>query len=104
MRAITIDDIELLREYRSAPSSRSYSLELQSLLTILRVGPTAKKTFIWIIGPDQYAIGQLGARRGDPFKVLDDRRFDTLREAQWALLKTRWLERSGLPWPSELDE
>lgn len=103
MHAITSADIRLLKEYRDAPSSRHHSLDLKRLLTLLRVEPTALKVFIYVVEPGRdYALGQLGAKRGDPIAVFPER-YPTFRQAEWALLKSRWLKHSGLDWPAELD-
>jgi hypothetical protein len=50
----------------------------------------------------EWAIGQLGATRGAPIRIYDERRFVNYKDAEWALLKLRWVKHSGLPWPKEL--
>ena len=96
-------DVRLLSEYRTTPS-RSYSLDLQRLLSRLRTEETSGKLCILVLVPGrEWAIGQLGVRRGDPVLFHDDRRFHRLADAQWALLRLRWEKHSGLPWPTELD-
>ena len=99
----TPEDVSLLREYRST-SPRIYSLELHRLLTRLRTEETAGKLCIIIVVPGrEWAIGQLGARRGDPVSIHEGRRFHRLADAQWRLLRLRWEKHSGLPWPAQLD-
>lgn len=103
MYAITERDVALLREYREVPARR-HSLDLQRLLTRLRTEGLAGKVFVLTVRPGQeWALGQLGARRGDPVTFHDDRRFAAYAEASWALLRLRWERHAGRPWPVELD-
>lgn len=103
MYQITERDIPLLREYRDVPS-REHSLPLHRLLTRLRTEGLEGKTFILTVQPGkEWAIGQLGKRRGDPITFHDERRFDSFKAAQWALLRLRWEKHAGIPWPEDLD-
>ena len=103
MYRFSATDARLLAEYRNV-TAKQRSLELQRLLIRLRSEGTAHKLCILTLKPrTEWAIGQLGAMRGDPIRIYDDRRFATYRDAEWALLKLRWLKHSGLPWPQELD-
>lgn len=103
MYSPTPDDVRLLREYRTTPS-RSYSLDLHRLLTRLRTEGTSGKLCILVVEPGrEWAIGQLGTKRGDPVLLRDERRFHRLADAQWALLRLRWEKHSGMPWPADLD-
>lgn len=104
MYRFSADDTRLLQEYRTVPS-RQRSLDLQRLLARLRTEGTAGKLCILALSPPgTWAIGQLGEHRGDPVRIYDDRRFAAYRDAEWALLKLRWLKHSGLPWPLEIVE
>ena len=95
-------DIDLLREYREV-LARKRSLELQRLLTRLRSEGTGHKLVILTLDPGkQWAIGRLGASRGEPIRIHDSRRFGNYKDAEWALWKLRGLKHSGLPWPKEL--
>lgn len=103
MYVFSPDDVRLLREYRDVPS-RHHSLDLQRLLTRLRTEPLQGKQFILVTKPGkEWAIGQLGQRRGDPVTIVENRRYTSFKAVQMALLKLRWLKHSGLPWPAELD-
>jgi hypothetical protein len=95
-------DVDLLREYREVPS-RKRSLDLQRLLTRLRSeGIENKLAILTLQMGKEWAIGQLGATRGAPIRIYDERRFVNYKDAEWALLKLRWVKHSGLPWPKEL--
>ncbi len=102
MYRFSTDDYALLREYRDKPS-RQHSLDLQRLLTRLRTEGLVGKQFILVTKPGrEWAIAQLGARRGDPVTFADERRFTAFKDAQMALLKLRWLKHSNLSWPTDI--
>ena len=83
---------------------RQHSLDLQRLLTRLRTEGLRGKPFVVTVRAGrEWAIGELGSRRGDPVTFHDDRRFTSFRDAQWALLRLRWEKHADLPWPAELD-
>ena len=103
MYQIKASDIRLLGEFRERPTQQR-SLELKRLLNRLRMGPLAGRHVIVATVPyAEWAIVRLGEKRGDAVTLLSDARYRKLADAEWALLKIRWKEHSGFPWPADLD-
>jgi len=102
MYEIQPEDAELLKYFRTT-TTKNRPLKLNRLLNRLRMGPLPGKKVIVCTKPySEYAIGTLGQYRGDPIK-LDEKRYTSLADAQWALLKLRWESISPYPWPADLD-
>lgn len=102
MYEIQPEDAELLKHFRTT-TTKDRPLKLNRLLNRLRMEPMAGKQVIVCTKPySEYAIGRLGAGRGEPIE-LTPQRYARLADAQWALLKIRWAIHSPYPWPPELD-
>lgn len=102
MYEIQPEDAELLKHFRTT-TTKNRPLKLNRLLNRLRMEPMAGKQVIVCTQPySEYAIGSLGAGRGDPVE-LAPQRYAKLADAQWALLKIRWAIHSPYPWPADLD-
>ncbi|MBO1012873.1 small subunit of N,N-dimethylformamidase [Achromobacter sp. SD115] len=102
MYEIQPEDAELLKHFRTT-TTKNRPLKLNRLLNRLRMEPMAGKQVIVCTQPySEYAIGTLGAGRGDPVE-LAPQRYAKLADAQWALLKIRWAIHSPYPWPADLD-
>jgi hypothetical protein len=103
MYQITDADAALLAEYRRTPK-KHHSLALRRLLNRLRIEPMQGKIVICVHeAPKSWYLARMGERRGDPVRPYDNRVFENLADAEWALLKLRWEKHSGRPFPASLD-
>ena len=102
MYEIKSEDAELLKYFKTT-TTKNRPLKLNRLLNRLRMEPMAGKQVIVCTKPySEYAIGTLGAQRGDPV-TLSEPRYAKLADAQWAILKIRWALHSPYPWPADLE-
>jgi len=102
MYEIQPQDAELLRHFRTT-NTHTRPLELNRVLNRLRMEPMAGKHVIVCTVPYQeWAIGVLGQKRGDPIVLLDVR-YTSLEQAQWRMLKIRWALHTTHPWPQDLE-
>lgn len=103
MYEITDRDLPLLREYRTVPR-KQWSIELKRLLNRLMIVPEEQR--VVVVGLTRSGPWKLCRRdgiRGAPFVDVDDRLFHKLADAQWEVLKARWLVVTGQPVPAEYD-
>ncbi|NGM86029.1 small subunit of N,N-dimethylformamidase [Parapusillimonas sp. SGNA-6] len=102
MYEIQPEDAELLKYFRTT-TTKTRPLKLNRLLNRLRMEPMEGKQVIVCTKPySEYAIGTLGKKRGDPV-ALAAKRYSSLADAQWDILKIRWALHSPYPWPADLD-
>ena len=102
MNEIKADDAQLLRQFRTT-NTHTRPLELNRVLNRLRIEPLeGKHVIVCTVLYKEWAIGVLGARRGDPITILEGR-FSSLAQAQWQMLKIRWSIHTTHPWPEDLE-
>jgi hypothetical protein len=104
MYAISERDLPLLKEYRTVPR-REWSMELKRLLNRLMIVPPEERVVVLAVtrtGP--WRLCRRDGVRGRPFEPIDDRVHESLADAQWEVLKHRWLAVTGSPVPKEYDE
>ena len=82
--------LDAVREFRANPIGR-HSAELDTILSRLRSGEVAGKYCLICTRPHaEWVIGRLGAARGEPITVADNRVFHSIEDAEWAVFKLRW--------------
>jgi hypothetical protein len=85
----------LADEFMANPFGRA-SPELQRILMVFRGGAAAGKYILVCTRPHQeWMLGQLPAKRGEPLKLLPEHRFTSLAEAERAVFRMRWREATG---------
>jgi hypothetical protein len=94
--------LDLAREFRAAPLGR-HSGELYALLNVLRAGAVAGKYCLICVEPHRrWVIGRMSGQRGVAPAVSDNRIFERLEDAEWAVFKLRWAEVNGAPLDEDL--
>lgn len=79
-----------VREFRARPIGH-HSPALTAMLSVLRAGDVAGKYCLVCVRPHaQWAIARLTGRRGEPPVVTENRVFDSIEAAEWAVFKLRW--------------
>jgi len=87
--------LDLVEEFKARPFG-PHGHELTRLLNALRLGSNeGRYVLVCTRRHRQWALGQLTGRRGEPVRLLEDRRFDNLAEAEWTVFKLRWRARTG---------
>jgi hypothetical protein len=87
---------DLVREFRARPIG-PHSSALARLLSHLRAGEIEGKYCLICTEPHRsWVIGSLSGQRGVPPSVFDNRVFDSVEKAEWAIFKLRCRE-AGLP-------
>jgi len=94
--ASLVPRLELAREFRADPLGR-HSAELARLVSRLRAGAVADKFCLICTKPHaQWVIAQMSGHRGVPPRIADNRVFTSIRDAEWAVFKLRWLQVYGV--------
>jgi len=88
-------DREWVDEFRKRPV-RPHSPQLQRMLNTLPQWAARRALCADLHEP----LLRMGARtpsggRGKPFEILDQYRFSSLDEAEWAVFRLRWKEHTG---------
>lgn len=86
--------IDLAREFKAKPFG-VHSPELQAVLNVMRGQPVEDKYVLVMTKPHtQWMLAELTA---EPFKlrVLSERVFASLEEAEWFVFKARWEKLAG---------
>jgi len=85
---------DLAQEFRNHIRG-PHSEELRFLLHRMRATPIRGK-YILIVVQDfkKWRIGRI-SERNQPIEIFDDRIFDDLNEAEWAVFKLRWRDLTG---------
>ncbi len=88
------DRTDLAREFR-ARIRGPHSEELRRLLHRMRATPIRGKYVIVIVEPFRtWRIGRIN-ERNQPVEAVDNRIFDNLDEAEWAVFELRWRDLTG---------
>ena len=86
--------VDLAREYRSRIRG-PHSEELRFLLHRMRATQIRGKYVLVVVEPfKKWRIGRI-TERNQPIEAVDDRVFDNLDEAEWAVFKLRWRDLTG---------
>ena len=73
-----------------------HSEELRYVLHRMRALPIkGKYVLLTKTNYREWVIGQLTGRRGEPARVVDERVFNDLDEAEWKVFKLRWRDLTG---------
>jgi hypothetical protein len=66
------------------------------VLNTLRDGPLAGRYVLICRRPyREWVLARHPGGRGKPFEILDEHRFSSLDEAEWAVFRLRWKEHTG---------
>jgi hypothetical protein len=66
------------------------------MLNTLRNGPLAGRYVLICTSPYcEWVLARHPGGRGKPFEILDQHRFSSLDEAEWAVFRLRWKEHTG---------
>ena len=85
---------DLAREFRGNIRG-PHSEELRYLLHRMRATPVRGKYVLIVVETfRKWRIGRIG-ERNQPIEAVDDRIFDNLDEAEWAVFKLRWRDLTG---------
>ena len=88
------DRIDLAREFRDNIRG-PHGEELRYLLHRMRATPVRGKYVLVVVeAMKAWRIGRIG-ERNQPIEAVDDRIFDDLDEAEWAVFKLRWRDFTG---------
>ncbi|MCY4463678.1 MAG: hypothetical protein OXC26_25275 [Albidovulum sp.] len=86
--------LDLAREFRSCIRG-PHSEDLRFLLHRMRATQIRGKYALVIVKPfKEWRIGRI-TERNQPIEAVDDRIFDNLDEAEWAVFKLRWKDLTG---------
>lgn len=92
-------DAEYFEQF-STVRPRDFSLELMRALLHLKGGSVYHKSVVICIKPGEaWALGRTGGSRGASVERMGDEIFNSYLDAQAALFKLRWVERTGRPFP-----
>ncbi len=92
---ITPSDRAVVDEFRRNPIGK-HSPALQRVLNALRTGPLPGKYVLVVTRPHrEWMLAQLPEGPGRPFRLHPDRVFHSIEEAEWAVFKLRWEQRTG---------
>ncbi|MDE2791783.1 MAG: hypothetical protein OXI81_15370 [Paracoccaceae bacterium] len=87
--------VDLAREFR-ARIRGPHSEELRNLLHRMRAMPIRGKYVLVVVKPFRsWRIGRIG-ERNQPIEAVDDRIFDSLDAAEWAVFRLRWRDLTGM--------
>jgi hypothetical protein len=82
--------LELAREFQRAPLGH-HSPALARVLRVLRSEPHEGKHVIVCTKPYQeYRLGRLSARRGEPVALVPGLVYGSREDAEWAVFSRRW--------------
>lgn len=88
-------DREWVDEFRKRPIG-PHSPQLQRVLNTLRGGALAGRYVLICTKPyREWVLAQHPGRRGKRFEILDEHRFSSREEAEWAVFRLRWKEHTG---------
>ena len=88
-------DREVVDEFRQNPIGH-HSPNLQRVLNTLRGGPLEGKLVLVCTKPfEEWALARHPGERGKPIEVLQEHRFTSREEAEWAVFRLRWKEHTG---------
>lgn len=88
--------LDLAREFK-ADMRGPHSEELRRVLYRMRTMPLAGRYAVVVVEPfKEWALARLSGRRGVAPEIFEDRRFQSLGEAEWEIFKLRWEELSGV--------
>ncbi|MDX1423417.1 MAG: hypothetical protein R3322_09775 [Kiloniellales bacterium] len=86
---------DLVAEFLRRPFGH-HSAELQRLLNVLRGGPVKDRYVLVCTKPHrEWVLGQLSGVRGEPPRIFDDRVYTSAEDAERAVFKLRWEQRTG---------
>lgn len=92
---ITENDLQYARQFRDNPLGVPEP-GLQRVINLLRGGPKAGKYVLIVKEPfKRWGLGRMPAHRGESVEILSGWEFTDLAEAEWAVFKLRWQERTG---------
>ena len=82
-------------EFRRNPIGH-HSPGLNRILTLFRGEPVEKKDVLVCVQPHrEWWLGQLSGHRGRPIRIIRDKCFRNLWDAEWEIFKRRWKKHTG---------
>ncbi len=88
-------DRHVVDEFRKTPVGQ-HSPELQRVLNVFRGEAVQDKYVLVCTKPAQeWVLGQLTGERGKPIKILKDKVFKSLEDAEWEVFQRRWKKHTG---------
>lgn len=95
MYEIDPERTDLVEEFLRQPFGH-HSGELQRVLNVLRGGPVKDRYVLICTKPHrEWVLGQLSGVRGEPVRVLANRVFTSAEDAERAVFKLRWEQKTG---------
>lgn len=86
---------DLAKEFKANPIGH-HSPDLQRLLNLFRGGPPKGKFILVCTKPhEEWVLGQLAGVRGEPVKMIRDKVFTRIEDAEWEVFRLRWKEHTG---------
>jgi len=100
MLSIDLSRTDLCEEFKRKPFGR-HSADLHKLLDLMRWGFARGRTVILCTVPHkEWRLAKFGPRRGTPM-LIENRAFNTYKDAVWACFRARWKEMTGRDCPVE---
>jgi hypothetical protein len=88
-------DREWIDAFRERPRG-PHSPQLQRVLNALRGGPLAGRYVLICTKPyREWVLARHPGACGKPFEILQEHRFSSREEAEWAVFRLRWKEHTG---------
>jgi hypothetical protein len=88
-------DREWVDEFRKRPIG-PHSPQLQRVLNTLRGGALAGRYVLICTKPyREWVLARHPGRRDKRFEILNEHRFSSREEAEWAVFRLRWKEHTG---------
>ena len=88
-------DREWVDEFRKRPIG-PHSPQLQRVLNTVRGGALAGRYVLICTKPyREWVLARHPGRRGKRFEILNEHRFSSREEAEWAVFRLRWKEHTG---------
>lgn len=83
-------------QFRGAPDP-PHSLELRRMLDYFRTALPVEGHYVLActVPYREWKICRLTGKRGQAFTILDNRRFEDVRQADWEVFKLRWKQVVG---------
>ena len=95
MKKIDPSRTDIADEFKARPYG-PHSADLQKVLSVMRWRETpGKYVLVETPAPNQWVLGRLPARRGEPVELYDQLVFDRHEDGLWYLFKIRWEEHTG---------
>ncbi|MCZ6720353.1 MAG: ABC transporter permease [Alphaproteobacteria bacterium] len=89
------EDRKYVAEYRRNPVGH-HSPGLRRILTLFRGAPMPGKHVLVCVKPhEEWVLGQVADEPGKPVKILKNKVFHDLKDAEWAVFKIRWKQHTG---------